>query len=150
MAVSNTKEAQISFSESRLTEYLDDLRKLNQDFRTLAKQTGRLERQESNRLAPPVAKPVPPKKIEESRLIQRASALLYDAIGTACRHHTEHFAHFQLLPKNIGSTDSEASFVRFNIAFAHDRSGNYATLEPVVRLSPLFSFVLSNERLGQD
>ncbi|KAK0104009.1 hypothetical protein ONS96_005115 [Cadophora gregata f. sp. sojae] len=125
------KKLKFCFSESRLTEYLDDLRKLNQDFRTLAKQTTRFEKQQDDRLKSQVATAFSPKKIAESKLIQRASAQLYDAIGTACQHHTEHYAQFQLLPKNIGSTDSEESFVRFNIAFTHDRRGAFATLEPV-------------------
>ncbi|KAH9212136.1 hypothetical protein DL95DRAFT_447797 [Leptodontidium sp. 2 PMI_412] len=126
-----SKKLKFCFSESRLNEYLDDLRKLNQDFRTLAKQTGRLDKQQSSSLTPHSVTAFSPKKVEESRLIQRASAQLYDAIGIACQHHTEHYAHFQLLPKNIGSTETEASFVRFNIAFTHDQSGALAALEPV-------------------
>ncbi|KAH7351163.1 hypothetical protein BKA65DRAFT_593973 [Rhexocercosporidium sp. MPI-PUGE-AT-0058] len=125
------KKLKFCFSESQLNEYLNDLRKPNQDFHTLAKQTGRRDKQESSSSTPNSVTAFPPKKVEESRLIQRASAQLYDAIGKACQHHTEHYAHFQLLPKNIGSTETEASFVPFNIAFTHDQIGALATLEPV-------------------
>ncbi|KAL2071259.1 hypothetical protein VTL71DRAFT_12494 [Oculimacula yallundae] len=125
------KKLKFCFSESRLSEYLDDLRKLNQDFRTLAKQTGRLDKQTSSSVAPNPVTAFPPQKVKESRLIQRASAQLYDAIGIACQSHTEHYAHFQLLPKNVNSTDTEEAFVRFNIAFTHDQTGALATLEPV-------------------
>jgi hypothetical protein len=127
------KKLKFSFSESRLSEYLNDLRELNRDFRTLAKQHTRLNRWKNGDSSPETAAIYPSKKVEESRLVQRASAQLYEAMGRACKHHTEHHAHFQLLAQNVGSTDMDSPIVHFNIAFTHCVSGISPTLEPVVR-----------------
>jgi hypothetical protein len=149
------KKLKFSFSESRLNEYLNDLRELNKDFRTLAKQTSKLDRHKHVDSWPEVAAIYPSKKVEESRLVQRASAQLYDAMGRACQHHTEHHAHFQLLPQNVGSTDADSPIVHFNIAFTHGVNGTSSTLEPVVR-TPSFTgasvvFIVQSPRhLGEN
>lgn len=123
------KKLKFSFSEPRLEKSLKGLRKLNDDFRTLAAQTTRLDNQHHISPAPVVARR--DKRLEESRMIQKASAQLYGALARACQIHEEHSAHFRLESQHVNIEHTGLSLVRFNIAFAHRPGGASTLLEPV-------------------
>lgn len=106
---------------------LEGLRNLNHDFRTLAAQTARLDSQHHNPPVPVVTNT----KLEESRMVQRASSQLYGALARACLIHEEHSAHFSLDSQHVSIEHTGSSIVRFNIAFAHRPRGASAVLEPV-------------------
>ncbi|KAL3418591.1 hypothetical protein PVAG01_10307 [Phlyctema vagabunda] len=125
------KKLNFSFSESRLKEYLDDLRKLNLDFRTLAKQTTTLGCQQQEASLSSKVAIYPTKKVEECRLVQRTSVQLYEAMRIACEHHAEHSAQFQLLPQNIEPGDLGHPFVHFNMAFTHRGAGKSVMVDPI-------------------
>ena len=108
---------------------LKGLRKLNDDFRTLAAQTSRLENHHQISPAPVVIRS--DKKLEETRMVQKASAQLYGALARACQVHEEHSAHFRLESQHVNIEQTGLSLVRFNIAFAHRPGGKSTVLEPV-------------------
>ena len=125
------KKLKFSLSEPRLEKALEDLRKLNQDFQTLASQTARLTNAE-----PPLPSSVfiPPRsdqKIKECRLVRKASAQLYLALQRACQLHEEHSAHFRLETQHVNVEGTGLPLVRFNMAFAHRPGISSAGLEPV-------------------
>jgi hypothetical protein len=119
-----------SFSEPRLEKSLEGLRNLNTDFRTLAAQTTRLD---DDQHLPPQAAAVSrsDRRLEESRMVQKASSQLYGALARACQIHDEHSAHFRLESQHVSIEHTGSSLVRFNIAFAHRPGGATALLEPV-------------------
>ena len=122
------KKLKFSLSQLRLDESLESLRKSNQDFRTLAAQTSKLEevlRQPSQ--DSPFSR-YSSQKIEDCRLVQKASTQLYQALERACQSHENHSAHFRLESEHVSKEESGFPLVRFNIAFTH--GGSSARLEP--------------------
>jgi hypothetical protein len=120
-----------SLSESQLEKTLEDLRKLNQDFRTLASQTTKLDdtcQVSTSSCTPP---PRTDKAVQDCRLVRRASAQLHQALGRACQMHEEHSAHFRLESQHVTIEQQGFPLVRFNMAFAHCIKGASTTLEPV-------------------
>lgn len=65
------------------------------------------------------------KDVEKLRLIQKASTLLYQALGSACTKHTEHQAHFCL---QASLKEDLHPQVRFSIAFNNLTLGNTSGL----------------------
>jgi hypothetical protein len=124
------KKLKFSFSEDRLEKCLASLRKLNQDFRTLAAQTARLG--DAHQQSPAtICVPRSDQKVKECRLIRKASAQLYKALERACQIHEEHSARFRLESQHVIIEGTGFPLVRFNMAFAHRPSRTSATLEPV-------------------
>ena len=98
------------FSARRHEKTLTDLRSLNKDFRTLAGQIRRLEECRSKPRC--ITSHERSRDIEKFRVIQRASGLLYQALGSACTKHTEHLAHLSLQPV---VNEPNSRLVRFDI-----------------------------------
>lgn len=120
-----------SLSESQLEKTLEDLRKLNQDFRTLAGQTTKLD--DTRQVSPSSCTPPPrtDKAVQDCRLVRTASAHLHQALERACQMHEEHSAHFRLESQHVTIEQHGFPLVRFNMAFAHCSRGVPTTLEPV-------------------
>jgi hypothetical protein len=120
-----------SLSESQLEKTLEDLRKLNQDFRTLAGQTTKLD--DTRQVSPPSCTPAPrtDKAVQDCRLVRTASAHLHQALERACQMHEEHSAHFRLESQHVAIEQRGFPRVRFNMAFAHCSRGVPTTREPV-------------------
>ena len=125
------KKLKFSISESRLDVTLKEMRKLNQDFRTLAEQTRRFESE--HRQPETVISPSPRSqhKTEEYEMVQQASTQLYTSLERACHLHDEHLAHFRLESQHITAEDQGTPLVRFHITFAHQEVRQKRTPEPV-------------------
>lgn len=107
------------YHQSRLDKDLATLRGLNEDFRGIGDKFFKLEYVRTNQ-APRTTRRQD-KDIENLRLIQKASILLYQALGSACTKHTEHQAHFCLQPSLKEDLHPQ---VRFSIAFSNLTLGN--------------------------
>ncbi|RDL31323.1 uncharacterized protein BP5553_09532 [Venustampulla echinocandica] len=125
------KRLKFSFSESRLEKTLEDLRNLNQDFRTLAAQTNKLDDVEHLPIPSSVSPPRTDEAVKDCRLVRTASAQLHQASERACKIHEKHTAHFRLESQHVTIEQPGLPIVRFNMAFAHCSSGAPTTLEPV-------------------
>lgn len=114
-----TKLAYSFCDQSRLDKDLATLRTLNGEFRAIGDQIFKLESLRTN----PVQRTtkIQDKDIEKLRLVQKASILLYQALGSACTKHTEHQAHFCLQPSLKQDLHPQ---VRFSIAFSNLTMGN--------------------------
>ncbi|MCJ1436556.1 hypothetical protein MMC27_005935 [Xylographa pallens] len=110
-----SKKIKFSFSRSRLSESLADLKSLNDDFRTLSAQTSKLDGRRMER-SPVVTRKLD-RDVEKFRLIQKASQKVYEALGKSCTKHTEHLTHFCL--DAVAIENEEAPQVRFKLAFTH-------------------------------
>lgn len=100
--------------KSRLDKDLATLRSLNEDFRGIGDKFLKLEYVRTIQ-APRTARRQD-KEVENFRLIQKASILLYQALGSACTKHAEHQAHFCLQPSLKEDLNPK---VRFSIAFSN-------------------------------
>jgi hypothetical protein len=124
------KKLKFSLSESELEKTLEELRKLNQDFRTLAAETTKLD--DTHQVSPSYCSPPRTyKAVQDYRLVRKASAKLHQALERACQMHEEHSAHFRLESQHITIERQGFPLVRFNMAFAHCSTGAPTTLEPV-------------------
>ena len=125
------KKFKFSISEPRLEKTLRGLRKLNQDFQALARQTTRLEKAHKQCSTSVCAPPRSEQKVKECGLVQKASVQLYKALETACKMHEEHSVHFRLESQHVSIEDTGLPLIRFNMAFAHRHGGASSTLDPV-------------------
>lgn len=109
--------------QSRLDRDLAALKSSNEDFRGIGDQIFKLESLRTS----PVQRTTKrqDKDIEKLRLIQKASTVLYQALGSACTKHTEHQAHFCLQPSLKEDLHPQ---VRFSIAFNNLTLGNTSGL----------------------
>lgn len=109
--------------QSRLDRDLAALKSSNEDFRGIGDQIFKLESLRTS----PVQRTIErqDKGIEKLRLIEKASTLLYQALGSACTKHTEHQAHFCLQPSLKEDLHPQ---VRFSIAFNNLTLGNTSGL----------------------
>jgi hypothetical protein len=108
-----------------------EVKNWNQDFRTLAGQTTKLD---DTRQIPPSSCTPPPrtdKAVQDCTLVRKASAQLHQALERACQMHEQHSAHFRLESQHVTIERQGFSLVRFNMAFAHCSRGVPTTLEPV-------------------
>lgn len=106
-------------NKSRLDKDLAALRILNEEFRVFGDKIFKLQSLRTKTVQRPTTRQ--DKDIEKLRLIQRASILLYQALGSACTKHTEHQAHFCLQPSLKEDSNPQ---VRFSIAFSNLTMGN--------------------------
>lgn len=125
------KKLKFSFSESQLEKTLEDLRNLNQDFRTLAAQTNKLEDAQPLPISSPNSPPRTDEAVKDCRLVRTASAQLHQALERACKIHEKHIAHFRLESQHVTIEQPGLPIVRFNMAFAHCSSEVPTNLEPV-------------------
>ncbi|PMD42142.1 hypothetical protein L207DRAFT_564528 [Hyaloscypha variabilis F] len=139
------KRLKFSFSESRLEKTLEDLRNLNQDFRTLAAQTNKLDGVRQLPMSSSNSSlRTENEAVKDYRLVRTASAQLHQALEQACKIHEKHTAHFRLESKNVTIDRPGGPIVRFNMAFAHCSSRAPITLEPVwIAVDSTFSEALS-------
>ena len=113
------------FSDSRLDETLAALRTLNDDFRTLASQTTRL----NFTLAAP-ARQIH-KEVQLWQTIRKTSGQVYNALGRACTKHTEHLAHFDLRVEHGPGRNASIPELKFKMAFTHLTLAGISQREPV-------------------
>lgn len=125
------KKLKFSFSEPRLEKSLQGLRKLNQDFRTIAEQTSSLVASHEREQPSVASHQISSHLVKECKMIQTASARLCQALERACQVHDEHLAHFRLESHLVSAEDDGKSTVRFNMAFAHRTSTSSAAFDPV-------------------
>ena len=104
-----------SFSKSKLDTALAELKSLNDDFRTLAAQTSKLEGQRLQQAQKPSRQIS--RDVDRFRMIQKASQKVYQALSGACTKHSEHLTHFRLDAVAIDNGDTPQ--VRFKLAFTH-------------------------------
>ena len=87
------------------------LKKLNDDFRTLSSQTSGLQEYETKSQSPRRAR----KDIGKLRSVQQASCRVYEVLSKSCSKHTVHRTHFGLEVKR--AHESHESQIRFQVAF---------------------------------
>jgi hypothetical protein len=125
------KKLKFSLSESQLEKTLEDLRTLNQDFRTLAAQTNKLDDARQLPISSPNSPPRTDEAVKDCRLVRTASAQLHQALERACKIHEKHIAHFRLESQHVTIEQPGLPIVRFNMAFTHCSSEAPTNLEPV-------------------
>ena len=139
------KKLKFSFSRSKLSDSLADLKALNDDFRTLSAQTSRL----GNRTqAAPSKTQKANQDVGKFRLIQKASQKVYEALGRSCTKHTEHLTHFCLDAVAVENGDTPQ--VQFKLAFTHlTLQGSASSGDPVWFL---IESIVGNsaDKLGRD
>ena len=111
-----TKKLKFSFSGTRLTGALSELKSLNDDFRILSSQTSRLEARRQVHKAQAQSQKLG-RDVEKFRTIQKASRKVYEALGRSCTKHVEHVTHFCLDAVSTG--DEATSRIQFRVAFAN-------------------------------
>ncbi|CZR60754.1 uncharacterized protein PAC_10650 [Phialocephala subalpina] len=123
------KKLKFSFSGTHLDKSLQELRRFNEDFRTLAKQASRLTKYQERTLASADVPLWNEQAVEECSKIHKASEQLCGLFERACQLHTEHSIHFCLESPHI-SVEDTGSLVRFNMAFGHRASTATTMFEP--------------------
>jgi len=124
------KKLKFSIAEPRLKENIEGLRRHNQDFITLAKQTTNLDYQTRMNKSLNLA-PRRDAKFEERKMVHDASSRLYKALERACQLHTEHLILLRLGSQQVDVQDIQSPVVRFNMGFTHHHRILSAMLEPV-------------------
>jgi hypothetical protein len=109
---------------------LAKLRDLNDSLRRLTDQLSRVEERRSYN--PHSVSRQERQDIEKFRLVQTASALLYNALGTACTKHTEHAAHLCLQPS---LTEGCNSNIRFSVSFSQPGDPIWFAVESIINQS---------------
>ena len=92
-----------------------ELKSLNDELRTLAAQTSKLEDQRLRQVQKPSKKIS--RDVEKFRLIQKASQKVYQALSGACTKHSEHLTHFCL--EAVAVENGDTPQVQFKLAFTH-------------------------------
>ena len=122
------KKIKFCFSKSRLADHLEDLKALNDEFRTLSAQTFILEAARNQKVSETSCKLS--RDIEKFRLIQKASQKVYEALGRSCTKHTEHLTHFCL--DAVAVDNGPSPQVQFKLAFTHlTLQGSLSSADPV-------------------
>ena len=109
-------KVRFSFSKSRLSQDIDTLRALNDDFGTLASQTIRPDSTEKRSIEK-ASKEVE-EEIKKYNIVAKASRQVYKALGQACTKHVEHFAHTCAEVEFSVLKDGSLPHVKFRMALA--------------------------------
>ena len=118
------KKLKFAFSKSRLAENLSTLTSLNDRFVRISDQIIRLKNRQPNqekgstRGMGNLDRDVESLAIESYRKVQRASRLVYDALGRACTKHTDHRAFFGI-DAQLNADGVSAGQVTFHLSFSH-------------------------------
>ncbi|KAI9800285.1 MAG: hypothetical protein M1833_003399 [Piccolia ochrophora] len=105
----------------------------NQQFCAIARQVVRITEYQPS----PAGNLLPGKSrdMREFGTIRRTAGLLYRDLTTACALHSEHLAHFSLLPIHSSVEDASMSEIRFTIAFAALKLDNLSSYDPPLWLT---------------
>ena len=125
------EKLKFSFSKSSLLDKaIRDLRRYNQDFRTLLSQSA--EEATINPEKPSRLKTRSSKEVEKHRDVGKAAQLVYDALRKACTKHTDHLAHFCVQVEDVTFDYGCLAKIKFSISFTHMMSsGSVYQEDPV-------------------
>jgi hypothetical protein len=137
---------------------IDELKSLNKTFLTISSQVGRFKtyslrsNEGSQRIAPAKSKL---EAITKFRAIQKASRLLYEALGRACAIHSQHSALLCLAPSCLDPCLNVGIYrIRFTLAIApfHEAasSGNVDVPNDAIEASSNILEGITTMRISED